>query len=510
VSSYPLSSRSGRQFANRFNTIVVGVGGMGSATAYYLARRGQRVLGLERYDIPHDQGSSHGYTRIIRLAYYEHPSYVMLLRRAYELWRELEARREEQLLHITGSIDAGPADSWVFKGSLRSCVEHELQHEVLTGSELAERFPGYRLPPDIMAVLQPDGGYLAPERCIVSYAFEAMRHGAELHGRETVLGWEPLGDEGVRVETDRDVYEADSLVITAGAWNDRLIDFLPGLAVPERQVLAWFQPQRPELFEPELFPVFNLLVEEGRYYGFPVHGVPGFKIGRYHHFEEHGPADAIDFEVYEEDEEMLRELTSRYFPAAVGPTMTLKACMFTNTPDNHFLIDLHPQYPQVAYASACSGHGFKFASVVGEILADLAQHRATRHQIDLFSHERFLAGGRAGLPTETAVRRHARAGRGRPPDEEPAALHHASAAGRGRGHALAGHRQMAAGSRGRVPGGRGRWSRGGVAGGLGALRADDLLALGRGERLDRAQAWSDRESEQRRLDAEREVWSPWS
>src|SRR5919199_6223356 len=224
-------------YSKHYNTIVVGVGGMGASTCYYLARRGKRVLGLERFDIPHDRGSSHGYTRIIRLAYYEHPSYVMLLRRAYELWRDVQQRVGEQLLHITGSIDAGPSDSWVFKGSLQSCLEHGLPHEVLTGKEITQRFPGYKLPHETLAVLQPDGGFLVPERCIVSYVLAAQALGAEVHGRERVLEWEPLG-EGVRVTTDRDVYEADRLVITAGAWNSTLLGFLGGLLEPGRQGLA--------------------------------------------------------------------------------------------------------------------------------------------------------------------------------------------------------------------------------------------------------------------------------
>src|SRR6266487_45698 len=151
------------RLAKRYNAIVVGVGGVGSPTVYELARRGKRVLGLERFDIPHEMGSSHGYTRIIRLAYYEHPSYVMLLRRAYELWRDIQTRVGEQLLHITGSIDAGPSDSWVFKGSLQSALEHDLPHEVLTGTELAQRFPGYRLPRETLALLQPEGGYRSEE-----------------------------------------------------------------------------------------------------------------------------------------------------------------------------------------------------------------------------------------------------------------------------------------------------------------------------------------------------------
>jgi sarcosine oxidase len=382
-------------YSKYFNTIVVGVGGMGSATCYQLAKRGRRVLGLEQFDVPHDMGSSHGYTRIIRLAYYEHPSYVMLLKRAYELWYEIQTRGGEQIFYKTGSIDAGPADSWVFKGSLRSCVEHSLEHEVLTGQEMSERWPGYRLPHDIMGLYQPDGGFIVPERAIVSHANAAMAMGAEIHGRERVLGWEPRGD-GVRVFTDRAEYEADSLVFTGGAWSYDLLPFLRGLALPERQVLAWLQTERPTLFQPSTFPVFNVLVDEGRFYGFPVFGVPGFKFGKYHHFEEYVNPDDFQREPTPEDEEMLREFAARYFPDAAGPTMTLKSCMFVNSPDNHFIVDLHPDYPQVSYATGFSGHGYKFASVIGEVLADLAERRATRHDISLFLLER-LTGQRSLL-----------------------------------------------------------------------------------------------------------------
>ncbi len=370
--------------AQRFQVIVAGVGGMGSAACYYLARRGVRVLGLERFDIPHTMGSSHGQTRIIRLAYLEHPSYVGLLRRSYELWREIESHVGEQLLHITGSLDVGPADSLVFKGSLQSCIEHELEHEVLTGAELTKRFPGYQFPGDYLGVLQPEGGFLTPERCIVQYVQAAQAHGAEIHGREQVLDWQPIAG-GVRVRTDRGVYEADRLVLSAGAWIDRFLPFLRGLAVAERQVLGWFQPIRPERFQPDCFPVFNCQVDTGRYYGFPIHGVPGFKLGKYHHFGENVDPEQLDHNaVHPRDEQALREFTSRFFPDANGPTMSLATCMFTNTPDRHFVIDTHPEYPQVVFASACSGHGFKFASVVGEILADLAQRGHSRHDIGFF------------------------------------------------------------------------------------------------------------------------------
>lgn len=372
----------------RFDCIVVGVGGMGSAALYQLARRGRRVLGLERFDIPHDLGSSHGITRIIRLAYYEDPSYVPLLRRAYELWRDLERAAGERLLHLTGSIDAGPPGSAVFEGSLRSCLEHGLPHEVLTSAELHRRFPGYRLPADTLALLQPEGGFLLPERCIVAHVLAAQALGAEVHGREQVLEWEPRGD-GVRVRTDRGSYEAGRLVLTAGPWAATLVPRLAGLAVPERQVLAWFQPHRPDLFLPERFPVFNLLVAEGRFYGFPIFAVPGFKIGRYHHLGERVDPDQVDRACHPRDEEPLRACTQRYFPDASGPTMGLKVCFFTNSPDEHFIIDLHPGYPQVVLAAGFSGHGFKFCSVVGEILADLSDQQRTRHDIRLFRLARF-------------------------------------------------------------------------------------------------------------------------
>ena len=382
----------------RYDAIVVGVGGMGSAACYHLAQRGLDVLGLERYDIPHAMGSSHGFTRIIRLAYYEDPAYVPLLRRAYALWRELETGFGERLLHVTGSIDAGPADGEVFRGSLRSCEEHGLAHEALTGVELGRRFPGYALPDGHLALFQPEGGFLAAERCVVAHVVAAQAAGAEIRARERVLGWEPAGD-GVRVKTERGVFTADRLVICAGAWIGGLVPELAALARPERQVLAWFQPAEPALFAPDRFPVFNLAVEEGRYYGFPVYAVPGFKVGRYHHLGEAFDPDRPDRDPTPADEALLRTFTERYFPRAAGPTMTLRVCLFTNTPDEHFVLDALPGLPQVVVASPCSGHGFKFCSVIGEILADLAEHGETAHDTGLFRLDRFAA-----VPRNPAMR----------------------------------------------------------------------------------------------------------
>ncbi len=381
-----------------FDVIVVGGGGMGSAAAWQLARRGQRVLVLERYDIPHAHGSSHGISRIIRLPYYENPAYVPLLRRAYELWRDAEAASGRELLVITGSVDSSSEWDPLFQGALASARLHDLPHEVLTGDEVNARFPGYRLPASHRAVFQPEGGLVASERAVVAHTELAQASGAVVHAREPVLGWQAAGSgEGVTVTTARGRYHASRLVLTAGAWMEDLVPLLAGRAVPERQVLAWLQPHRPELFRRDRFPVFNLQVEEGRYYGFPIYDVPGFKFGRYHHQGETGHADTLLREPDGDDEELLRAFGERYFPAGSGPTMALRACMFTNTPDEHFILDHHPAYRQVVLASPCSGHGYKFCSVIGEILAELATNDGTtRHNIE------FLRLSRAGLAPELA------------------------------------------------------------------------------------------------------------
>jgi sarcosine oxidase len=373
----------------RFDSIVVGAGAMGSAALLHLVRRGQRVLGLDRYPVPHEFGSSHGVTRIIRLAYYEDPAYVPLLRRAYELWRELEASADERLLHITGSVDAGPG---IFEGSLRSCEAHDLAHEALSAVELTQRFPAYRLPSGMDGLLQPEGGFLLPERCIVAYIDQAKARGAVVR-TERVLDWWPTRD-GVQVRTERASYDADRLVLCAGAWSEAVARLPPGLVTAERQVLAWFDPLEPQLFDPQRFPVFNIAVPEGRWYGFPVFGVPGFKLGKYHHRGEVGDPDELDSAAHSEDEALLRTFVERYFPAGAGPAVSLKTCLFENSPDEHFLIDLHPECPAAVIAAGFSGHGFKFSSVVGEIVADLALDGTTRHNIE------FLRLARLTVPLE--------------------------------------------------------------------------------------------------------------
>ena len=375
----------------RFDVIVAGVGGMGSAAAYHLARRGRRVLGLERFSIPNEMGSSHGVSRIIRLAYFEHPSYVPLLRRSYELWRELEAGTPGRLLQMTGCLHVGAPGTTVFDGCLRSCHEHGLEHEVLSSQEVMRRFPAYRLPAETMAVLEAEGGFLVPESCIEAHAAGARAAGADLREGEAVLAWEAAGNS-VRVRTERGEYEAERLVLTAGSWSGKLARSFQPVLQPERQVLAWLEVRRPELFEAGAFPVFVMEVPEGMYYGFPLFagGPPGLKLGRFHHRHQAVDPDQLDRGgAGPDDESLLRDFAASYLPDGAGPAQAMKVCMFTNTPDEHFILDLHPELPQVVLGAGFSGHGFKFCSVVGEILADLALEGETRHGIDLFRANRF-------------------------------------------------------------------------------------------------------------------------
>jgi sarcosine oxidase len=372
-----------------FDVIVVGVGGMGSAACWQLAHRGRRVLGLERFDIPNALGSSHGLTRIIRLAYHESPAYVPLVQRAMVLWREAGEAFGEPLLFTTGSLDAGPQGGGFLEGSLAACREHSLPHEILSAPQINRRFPGFRLPADHRGLFQPDGGFIASERAIIAHVTLAQAAGAEIHAREKVLEWSPIAGGGVRVITDRTTYEAGRLVLSPGAWISDLAPALKPIAVPERQVLGWFQPSAPAKFMPDAFPVSILEVEEGPFYLLPIWGGPGVKIGLHHHRGERGHADTLSREVTAADEALLRQCLARYLPEANGPTMALRACFYTVTPDEHFIIDTLPGNADVIVASPCSGHGYKFASVIGEILADLATTGKSAFDPSMFRLARF-------------------------------------------------------------------------------------------------------------------------
>jgi sarcosine oxidase len=367
---------------------VIGLGAMGSAALYHLARRGLRSVGIEQLSPGHDRGSSHGETRIIRLGYFEHPSYVPLVRAALPLWRALERDSGQALLAVTGIIEIGAPDSTLVAGTLRSARQHGLSHEVLDAANVMRRFPAFRLPSDFVGVLQPEGGILAAEPAIHAQLALAAAAGAEVRTNETVRAIEPTST-GVRVITDRGVTEAGQAVVAAGPWLKRL---LPGLPMPirvTRQVLAWFQPDETALFWRDRCPVYLIEMDAGIFYGFPAGPKPGVKFAKHHHADEAVdpavPARPMDGA----DEAMLRTALAAHVPSANGRLIDAQTCLYTMAPDGDFILDRLPGAPAILVASPCSGHGFKFAPVIGEIIADLATTGATRHDISRFRLARF-------------------------------------------------------------------------------------------------------------------------
>lgn len=396
---------------DRSDVIIIGLGAMGSAAAAHVARRGRRVLGIEQFALGHARGSSHGRSRMIRTAYYEHPDYVPLLRRAYELWRQTEAAAGRPLLHVTGGVYIGPPDSEAVNGAARSAAEHRLDHETLDRAALAARFPRFAVPDDHRALFEPLAGYLVPEDAIEAHLHLARRAGADLHEHERVLSYRADGAR-VRIRTDRAEYEADRVIFACGAWATRVVRDLGVEVRATRQVLGWVTPTNPEPFAPGACPVWAIDcprgdsrrgVRAGLYYGFPLDAGAsgtdgrGFKIARHAIGAETDP-DTNDFSPRPDDEADFRPALRAFMPDADGPLAQMRICMYENSPDGHFIVDRHPRTPNVLVACGFSGHGFKFASVIGEVLADLAIDGATRHPVGFLGLSRFAQSLRA--PTE--------------------------------------------------------------------------------------------------------------
>jgi sarcosine oxidase len=373
-----------------YDAIVVGLGGMGSATAYQLARRGKRVLGLERFTPAHDRGSSHGRSRIIRQAYFEDPAYVPLLWRAYELWEQLERETDLELITLTGGLMIGRCEGELVAGSVESAENHGLPYELLDADELQRRFPPFSPDPETVALYEEKAGFVRPEESVRAHLDRAASLGAELRFEEPVLSWEALG-EGVRVETHAGSYEAERLVISPGAWAPQLLADLGIPLVVERQVMYWFEPTSGRApFLPDRFPIFIWEPDDGNmFYAFPAQDDDySIKAAFFRAGGVPTTPETIDREVHQEEIDFIRGYLAEHVPDLAGRCLDARACMYTNTPDLHFVISAHPEHPQVAIACGFSGHGYKFCSVVGEILADLATEGTTRHPIDLFSPAR--------------------------------------------------------------------------------------------------------------------------
>ncbi|MFL5023162.1 MAG: N-methyl-L-tryptophan oxidase [Microvirga sp.] len=371
-----------------FDVAVIGLGAMGSAALFNLARQGRRVVGIEQFEPGHDKGSSHGESRIIRLSYFEHPSYVPLARRAMEKWRELEQLCGHNILTVTGILEAGYPGCPIVEGSLEASRLHGLDHEVLDAAEINRRFPAFKVPPHWTGLYQPEGGFLRPELAIQQFVGLAERHGAEVRTGTRVLAIEPLGS-GVRVRTEAGEIEAGSVIVAAGAWiGDFAPELKPHLKLT-RQVLGWFEPLQPAYYAPDRCPVFILESEDDACYGFPDFAGTGVKTASHRKGAYLPSADDLSQDGGAADEAQIRRMLALAMPEANGPLRAMRTCMYTRTPDEDFVIDRSSADPRIVLASPCSGHGFKFASVIGEVLADLALGKTPANDISRFKLERF-------------------------------------------------------------------------------------------------------------------------
>ncbi len=374
-----------------YDVVVVGLGAMGSAALYALAQRGRKVIGIERFEPGHALGSSYGESRMIRMAYYEDPVYVPLLRLAYEAWGRLESHTGEHILTITGILEAGIKDSALVEGSLRSAREHDIPHEMLLPAEVNKRFPAFSIPPDWHCVFQPDAGILQPEKAINLFVKSARDLGATVALGTRVKSVLPVGDH-VEVQLESgETLEAGSAVVAAGPWIQDLVPGLRSHMTLTRQPLMWFEPRSRQLVRPASMPVFFFHTPDDLIYGFPDFLGSGVKIGTHLSCGELTNADAVRAEVSDEEKAHFGRMMDRFIPAGAGRARQTHVCIYTRSSDAHFVLGLHPGASQIVVASPCSGHGFKFAGIFGEILADLAMTRATDKPIDFFGPKRLIA-----------------------------------------------------------------------------------------------------------------------
>ncbi len=372
------------------DTIVIGVGGMGSATADALAGRGQRVLAIEQFGVAHDRGSSHGRTRIVRQAYFESPSYIPLLRRAYALWDTLPRAAG---LHRVGCLSLGSSSSPVVTGAARSAAAWDIAVEQLSAAEVRSRFPQFAPSADDVAVFEPDAGFVRPEETVRFYSSRAVERGAQLRTDQQVLGWELTGGR-VRVQTSEESFTADHLVLTAGAWTPALA---PDLALPirvERRVMHFFAPRDTAVFAPERMPTFIWDLAEGdSVYGFPADGPDGVKIG-FHNRGEPADPDRVQPPGSAAEVAAVRAVLEQRMPAAAGRHVRSVGCLYDLTPDHGFLVGFAPGCDgRVVLAAGSSGHGFKFVPVIGEVLADLVVTGETPYELGFLDPGRFAGAG---------------------------------------------------------------------------------------------------------------------
>jgi sarcosine oxidase len=367
-----------------YDVIVLGAGGVGSAAMYQLARRGAKVVGIDQFPAGHDRGSSHGQTRVIRQAYFEHPDYVPLLLRGYELWRELEQAAGVDLLHQIGLLQVGPPAGMVVAGVLEAARLHGLKVESLTADEISHRFPGFGAPDGSVGVFEPAAGYLKVEQCVLAHLAAAKRHGADLRLGVTAQSWQPDGD-GIRVATDQGDFSAAKLIIAAGPWAPRLLADLGISLQVRRKHLYWFPTADADYYESNGCPTYLYELPHGVYYGFPQVDELGIKVAEHTGGEVIADPANDPRSLDPADLARVEAFLAQYLPGVGRPIERRSVCFYTMSPDEHFLVDRHCHHRNVLFAAGLSGHGFKFTSVLGEALAHLAIDGATSLPLDFLS-----------------------------------------------------------------------------------------------------------------------------
>lgn len=372
---------------NTYDIVVIGLGAMGGAAAYHCAKRGARVFGLDANAQGHALGSSHGATRAIRETYFEAPDYVPLAQRSYDLWHDLEQEIGTSLLSLKGAVYLGPPNNKLVQGVITAAERHRLPYECLTPKQAMERFPGFELPPGWEAVFEPRGGVLQAEVCQQGHLDLARRLGAEIRFELPARSWRRNAG-GIVVDTTEGRFEAGAAILTLGPWACEALRELNLPITGRRIAVIHFEPADPALYDPADMSVYFWATPDGVYAGFPHFDGEGVKVMRHDRGDTCTPS-TIRRDINEADVEQVARFARKHMPHAIRRVLRAMVCLYTMTPDNHFIIDRHPHQPALVYACGFSGHGFKFAPVVGEALADLALEGKTRHPIGFLSADRF-------------------------------------------------------------------------------------------------------------------------
>ncbi|MGB3291778.1 MAG: N-methyl-L-tryptophan oxidase [Phormidesmis sp.] len=379
--------------AQHFDAIVIGAGGVGSAAAYYLTKAGQRVLLLEQFEINHQKGSSYGHSRVIRYTY-DNPIYVDLMRAAYPLWFALQAEAGEQLYVKTGGLDFGSPETDTFLALKASMDAAKLDYEYLSRSDISERYPQFALKEGMAGLFHADSGLLRASRCVLAHLRLAQARGATVMDKTPAVAVIP-SEHGVVVKTAKETFTSDRIILTAGSWAKGLLA-KQGIDLPLKIMpcqLGFYQPDNPADFTPGKFPVF--FAHMNGQYGEMPYGIPhedpsvGVKVTTFYGWDTVNRPEEVDYTPSDRWTEDIRDFARAYIPGAAGPLICTRRCLYTLTPDKDFIVDRHPGYPHVVVGAGFSGHGFKFTTLTGKMLADIAVEGSTPHDTSLFKVTRF-------------------------------------------------------------------------------------------------------------------------